>query len=121
MVTGGVIGLAMAVASAAQTPATSSQTPGVQSGGAQTESRPPVQMFSAILVDPQSFAEQRSVIVRVKVDGLRLVDPYETQGEPKSSEAHLHYRVDQGAIIATTATQISFHELGSGDHVITVQ
>ena len=33
---------------------------------------------------------------------------------------HLHYRVDDGPVIATTATKLSFHELTPGLHKIVV-
>ena len=39
---------------------------------------------------------------------------------PIKGEAHLHYRVDDGPVIATTATKLSFHELTPGQHTITV-
>ena len=113
LVTGGLIGLAMVTTATAQATNPSSMS--------QAESQSPVQMFSAILVNPQNFARQRSVMVLVKVHGIRLVEPIEAQGQARPSEAHLRYQIDQGPIIATAATQLNFLDLGSGDHVITVQ
>jgi hypothetical protein len=38
-----------------------------------------------------------------------------TQGQ-----GHLHYQVDNGPVIATTTTKLSFHELSAGQHKVMV-
>ncbi|MBI4597435.1 MAG: hypothetical protein HY737_03435 [Candidatus Omnitrophica bacterium] len=81
----------------------------------------PIQIVAAIAIDPATVAKRKAVSVHVKVDNFTLVDPAEAQEHPAQAEGHLHYRVDQGPVIATTATKLSFHDLSSGDHVITVQ
>ncbi len=78
------------------------------------------QMFSAILVSPDDLAKHKAVTVEVKVDGIELVDPAEAGSRSKPGQAHLHYQVDQGPVIVTTATKLSFQDLASGDHTITV-
>jgi hypothetical protein len=34
----------------------------------------------------------------------------------RAGQGHLHYRVDDGPVIATTVTELSFHELAPGPH-----
>lgn len=40
------------------------------------------------------------------------------RGEPL--QGHLHYQVDDGPVIATTTTKLSFHNLTAGSHKIMV-
>lgn len=103
--------------SSAQTPATPPQ-PGVsqvkdtQGGGLLT--------FEAKLVDPTTKAKSKGATVEVKVEGTHMVDPDTTNGKPAPGQNHLHYQLDNGPIIATTATKLSFHELTPGPHTIKV-
>lgn len=76
--------------------------------------------LTADLVDASAQAKKKTAVVEVKTTGVRLVDPRTTGGTPKAGEAHLHYRVDKGPVIATTATSLGFHELTPGTHTITV-
>lgn len=39
---------------------------------------------------------------------------------PIKGQGHLHYRVDDGPVIATTSAKLSFHGLASGKHKIVV-
>jgi hypothetical protein len=76
--------------------------------------------LDAHLVAPEAAAAKRSATVEVRVSGLQLVDPGEAKEQPRAGQGHLHYRVDDGLIIATTATKLGFHELTPGRHEIRV-
>jgi len=39
---------------------------------------------------------------------------------PKAGQAHLHYQVDDGPVVATTAPKLSFHGLKPGEHKVVV-
>jgi len=54
------------------------------------------------------------------VKGLTLVDPAKVNEKPMKNQGHLHYQVDDGPIIATTATKLSFHGLKTGTHNVVV-
>jgi hypothetical protein len=103
--------------SSAQAPATApapgvSQVKDTQGGGLVT--------FEAKLVDPTVKAKSKTATVEVKVEATHLVDPDTTNGKPASGQNHLHYQLDNGPIIATTATKLSFHNLTPGPHTIKV-
>jgi len=72
------------------------------------------------LVDPVRKARDRAATVSVTVRGITLIDPATVHERPHAGQGHLHYRVDDGFIIATTAKKLSFHELSSGPHKFTV-
>jgi hypothetical protein len=76
--------------------------------------------MTARLVDATEKAQERSATVAAHVTGLRLIDPASVHEKAKAGEGHLHYQVDGGPVIATPSTKLSFHELTSGDHKITV-
>ena len=76
--------------------------------------------LTASLVDPEKKAQQKAATVSVKVNGIKLIDPGEVNEVPKAGQGHLHYQVDSGPVIATTATKLSFHGLTSGPHKIVV-
>lgn len=76
---------------------------------------------SAQLVDPVAKAAKKEATVVVTVSDVKMVDPGDAKEQPKSGEGHLHYRLDDGPVIATTATKLSFHELSTGQHKIVVQ
>jgi hypothetical protein len=65
-------------------------------------------------------ASDRSAGVKVTVAGIGLVDPAVAGEEYRFGQGHLHYRLDDGPVIATTATKISFHDLEPGRHTVTV-
>lgn len=77
--------------------------------------------LAAVLVDAEKRAQKRQATVQVRVKGLKLVDPAERRETAAAGEGHLHYRVDDGPVIATTSTKLSFHELASGRRTISVQ
>jgi hypothetical protein len=71
-------------------------------------------------VDSEQKAKKQTATVQVTVGGIRLVDPDSVQARAKAGEGHLHYQVDNGPVIATTATKLSFHNLGEGQHSLVV-
>ena len=76
--------------------------------------------MTATLVDAEKKAQQKAATVKVDVTGIKLIDPALANEQPKAGQGHLHYQVDDGPIIATPATKLSFHGLTSGQHKILV-
>jgi hypothetical protein len=76
--------------------------------------------MTATLVDLQEKAKKQAATVRVTVKGVRIVDPALSKEKPIRGQGHLHYQVDDGPIIATTALKLSFHGLKPGTHSIMV-
>jgi hypothetical protein len=72
--------------------------------------------LSVSLRDQEANAHKRGASVVATVTGLELVDP----GQPQAGQGHLHYRLDGGPVIATTAKKLGFHELTPGSHSIEV-
>jgi len=77
--------------------------------------------LTAMLVDPEAKAKKQSATVKVRTRGVRIVDPALSGEKPIRGQGHLHYRVDDGPVIATTALKLSFHGLKPGPHDIMVQ
>jgi len=76
--------------------------------------------LTAKLVDPEKKAKEKTATVQVTVKGVALIDPAVVKERPRNGQGHLHYRVDDGPVIATTAPKLSFHELSPGQHKILV-
>ena len=76
--------------------------------------------LSASLVDPEAKARQQAATVKVDVTGVKLTDPALSNEKPVAGQAHLHYQVDDGPVIATTAPKLSFHGLKPGAHRVKV-
>lgn len=76
--------------------------------------------LDASLVNPEKNSAKKAATVQVKVDGVELVDPASVNEQPKAGQGHLHYRVDDDPVIATTTTKLSFHDLKPGAHKIVV-
>ncbi len=76
--------------------------------------------LKASLVDAAKKATAHTATVEVSVDGVSLIDPDTTTGQTKEGEGHLHYQLDSGPVIATTAPKLSFHGLSSGQHTLLV-
>jgi hypothetical protein len=76
--------------------------------------------LTAMLVDAEKKAAQKAATVDVKVSGIKLTDPAAANEKAMAGQGHLHYQVDNGPIIATTTTKLSFHGLTSGAHKIVV-
>jgi hypothetical protein len=73
------------------------------------------------LSDPEGKAQEHTATVEVRVEGIQLIDPAAVYEQPQPGQGHLHYQLDNEAVIATTSTKLSFHELSSGVHKITVR
>jgi hypothetical protein len=80
----------------------------------------PAPALSAMLIQPEHKAKQHEADVQVQVAGIDIVDPATTNEKPVPGQGHLHYQVDSGPIVATTATRLDFHKLTPGKHQITV-
>lgn len=80
----------------------------------------PAPELSAALNDPDKKAQEQTATVEVKVSGIQLIDPAAVNEQPQKGQGHLPYHVDNGPVVATTATKLSFHELSTGSHKITV-
>jgi hypothetical protein len=76
--------------------------------------------LTAKLVDAEKKAKGKAATVEVTVKGIALIDPAKVNELPRRGQGHLHYQVDNGPVIATTTTKLSFHELSSGEHKIVV-
>lgn len=76
--------------------------------------------LTASLVDADENGAKRTSVVQASVEGIELVDPAAVNEKPRDGQGHLHYQLDGGPLIATTNTKMSFHELTSGAHSVTV-
>ena len=72
--------------------------------------------FDASLKDADAKAKKAEATVEIKVTDIQLIDPASVGEKPQAGQGHLHYKVDDGPVIATTAPKLSFHELTRGDH-----
>jgi hypothetical protein len=81
---------------------------GVKAGHAAT--------LAASLVDAEAKARQQAATVKVEVTGVKMTDPAVVKEKPITGQGHLHYQVDDGPVIATTALKLSFHGLKPGSH-----
>jgi len=81
---------------------------------------PSAATLKASLVDADAKAKKQAATVKVDVAGVELVDPATVNEKPMAGQGHLHYQVDDGPVIATTTTKLSFHGLKSGAHHIKV-
>ena len=70
--------------------------------------------LSAKLVDRDAKARERSAAIVVTVTDFELVESPDAVAIP--GQGHLHYRVDDGFVIATTAPRIGLHALSPGPH-----
>lgn len=107
------VGMMITASVVAQAQYTPSSKPKVES----TSQAP---TLTATLVDATKKAQQKAATVEVKTTGIELIDPGTVNEQPKAGQGHLHYQVDNGPIIATTATKLSFHGLTPGAHKIVV-
>jgi hypothetical protein len=85
---------------------------GVKAGHAAT--------LAASLVDAEAKARKQAATVKVVVTGIKITDPAVVNEKPIAGQGHLHYQVDDGPVIATTALKLSFHGLKPGAHHIKV-
>ena len=80
----------------------------------------PAPALSAALMQPEQKAKKHEADVQVQVTGIDIVDPAMANEKPAPGQGHLHYQLDSGPIVATTATKLDFHKLAPGKHQITV-
>jgi hypothetical protein len=76
--------------------------------------------LTAKLVDPETKAAKKEATVEVTTTGVAMTDPASVGEKPAPGQGHLHYQVDQGPVIATPTTKLSFHGLTPGAHSIIV-
>lgn len=76
--------------------------------------------LAAKLLDAEAKAKKASATVSVSVKGVEIVDPASAREQAKAGQGHLHYKVDDGPVIATTALTLGFHGLKPGAHTIEV-
>ncbi|PWT89692.1 MAG: hypothetical protein C5B54_08510 [Acidobacteria bacterium] len=74
--------------------------------------------LTAKLVDEQSEAKQKMATVQVSVSGVTMSEMH--GGDMHHQGAHLHYQVDNGPIVVSPSKTMSFANLSSGSHTITV-
>jgi hypothetical protein len=77
-------------------------------------------VLKADLIEPEKKAKEQAATVKVEVTGVEIVDPATVGEKPKAGQAHLHYQVDDGPVVATTAPKLSFHGLKPGEHKVLV-
>lgn len=114
----GMIGMENETAEAA--PEAAAQPAGEAGNAASMPATRGAARLTASLADEQSQAQKRQATVKVEVTGMRLVDPASAGRQPRVGEGHLSYKLDDGPLIDTTATTLSFRDLDSGSHDITV-
>ena len=76
--------------------------------------------LEAKLVDAEKNAAKKAATVMVTVNGVQMTDPASVGEKPMKGQGHLHYRVDDGPVIATTSTKLAFHDLKPGAHTFEV-
>src|SRR5262245_14648843 len=76
--------------------------------------------FDARLIEDECAVRETSATVQVRVAGLEIVDPEAVQEKPRAGQGHRHYRLDEGPVIATTVTRLTFYGLAPGVHRISV-
>jgi hypothetical protein len=76
--------------------------------------------LKASLVDADAKARKQAATAKVEVSGVKIVDPAASNEKPVAGQGHIHYQVDDGPIVATTALKLSFHGLKPGAHRIKV-
>jgi len=75
--------------------------------------------LDASLIDRDAKARKGWATIQVEVRGIDLVDS--PTGRPVDGQGHLHYRVDDGPVIATPTARLGFHGLAIGAHRILVE
>jgi hypothetical protein len=120
------LGLSLRAQDQSQTGGGSSM-PGMQGTTQGGKSQPSVSMsqtgsprLTAAFVEQEANAQKNAATVQVNVSGLRLTDPAAAGGQPKPGQGHIHYQVDNGPVVATPVTKLSFHGLTPGQHQIIV-
>lgn len=76
--------------------------------------------LDAELIDADVNAAKGNALIQVTVLDMDLIDADDAGGTPRKGQGHLHYRVDDGPVIATSVKKLAFHELQPGPHKIHV-
>ena len=76
--------------------------------------------MTAKLVDPEKKAAEKAATVEVTTSGVELTDPAISREKAVPGQAHLHYQLDKGPVVATPTAKLSYHELTPGTHTILV-
>jgi len=77
-------------------------------------------LLRASLVNEHSNAKNHIAEVEVQTDGVKLVEPSAPNRKTRLDEAHIQYRLDDGAVQNTASTRLRFDHLSSGTHFIRV-
>ena len=77
-------------------------------------------VLRAELLDKDAKAAKHAATVQAQATNVTIVDPATTGERARAGQAHYHYQVDGGPIVASTASKLSFHALSPGPHQITV-
>jgi hypothetical protein len=93
---------------------------GVKTLDAQTPTGSMKPTMTAKLVDPDKKAAEGAATVEVTVSGVELTDPAMASEKPVPGQAHLHYQVDKGPVVATPTAKLTYHDLTPGSHTIVV-
>ncbi len=70
--------------------------------------------------EPGGAISTRDARMRVDIAGIQIVDPAINHGIRTFGQGHFLYRIDEQLMIGTTATDLSFRNLGAGPHMIDV-
>lgn len=117
LITAACFAVLAAAAASADPPRVASRLPERDPGwqaAAANDSAP----LRARIVDVPADAARRAVTVQVRVEGVRLAEP--GSPGPPAGRGHLHYRLDDGPVIVTTAVRLSFQQLTLGEHALVV-
>ena len=76
--------------------------------------------MTAKLVDPEKKAAEKAATVEVTVSGVELTDAAISHEKAVPGQGHLHYQLDEGAVVATPTAKLTYHELTPGTHTILV-
>jgi hypothetical protein len=71
-------------------------------------------------VNQKANAQRHRAVIEVQTDGVKMVNPSAVDDEPRSDEAHIQYRLDNGPIQNTTSKTWIFDHLSPGEHLIRV-
>ena len=74
----------------------------------------------AEFVDKDLNAKKHKAEIKVKTDGVQIVNPASAHYEPRLDEAHIRYQLDDGHIYDSTSKTWTFENLPSGEHHIKV-
>jgi hypothetical protein len=92
LVFSGAAFLALGLPTIAGQPSTSNATPA--HANAKKHASATMAKLSAMFVDKEKKAQEKTATVKVPVTGIKLIDPAEVNEKPMAGQGHLHYQVD---------------------------